>query len=136
MIQDANTDMRHARLSIVVFGAYVLGLGVALVVAPNFVLAIFGIPETGEVWIRILGAVLAVNGYYLIEAGRLGSRWFMRASVFGRAGVAAFLFALVLAGIAPPVMILFATVDLAGAIWTAVTLRSSRGARLQVGEGQ
>ncbi len=131
MTQRANGDLQQARLSVVVFGAYVIALGTALLLAPNFVLALFGIPATDEVWIRILGTVLAVIGYYLIEAGRLGSGWFMRASVLGRAGVAASLYALVVIGAAPPVMALFATVDLAGAIWTAVALRL--GPRVQVG---
>jgi hypothetical protein len=94
-----------------------------LLLAPNVLLAIFGIPRTDEVWVRILGVVLAVIGYYQIQAGRTGSDWFMRASVLGRTGIAMTLFGLVATGAAPPVIALFGAVDLAGALWTAYSLR-------------
>ena len=130
---DASRDVRHAKLSVVIFGAYLIGLGAILTLAPNVLLAIFRIPETNEFWIRILGALLVVIGYYYVEGGRHGSLWLMRASVPGRLGVAAVLGALVVGGVAPPVMALFAAVDVAGATWTAVALRRP-AIRMPVGQ--
>src|SRR5690606_9497486 len=40
------------------FGWYILVLGAALVLAPNLVLTSFGLPPTGEVWIRVVGMLL------------------------------------------------------------------------------
>src|SRR5829696_4226468 len=100
-----------ASLSVLVFGSYLVGLGLTLLVAPNVLLGIFGIPRTDEVWVRILGVVLAVIGYYQIQAGRTGAEWFMRASVVGRAAIAMSLFGLVIAGAAAPAIALFGAVD-------------------------
>ena|SRR5215212_7668052 len=118
-------DGRHsaASLSVLVFGSYLVGLGLTLLVVPNVLLGIFGIPGTDEVWVRILGVVLAVIGYYQIQGGRTGAEWFMRASVLGRAAIGVTLFGLVVVGVAPPVIALFGAVDLAGAMWTAYALR-------------
>jgi hypothetical protein len=69
---------------------------------------------------------LAVIGYYYVEGGRAESVWLMRASVLGRVGVAAVLGALILIGMAPPVMALFVAVDVAGATWTTVALSRPR----------
>ena len=114
--------MRIASVSVVLFGAYLIALGVTLLILPNVLLGIFGIPDTDEFWIRILGGVLIAVGYLYVEGGRTESGWFMRASVFSRAGVAAVLFALVLLSVAPPVIALFGAVDLVTAIWTASEL--------------
>ena len=120
---------RIARLSLLVFGTYLVGLGLTLVLAPNVLLPIFGLPRTDEVWVRILGAVMTVIGYYQIQGGRSGSEWFMRASVVGRTGIAITLFGLVATGIAPPVIALFGAVDLAGALWTGYSLRHGSAVR-------
>jgi len=114
--------MRNAGLSVLLFGAYLIALGTTLLLVPNVLLGIFGIPDTDEVWIRILGGVLVALGYLYVEGGRGASEWFMGASVLSRAGVAAVLFALVLFGMAPLVIALFGTVDLAAATWTAYAL--------------
>jgi hypothetical protein len=113
---------RRASLSVLVFGTYLVVLGLTLLLAPNLLLGLFGIPRTDEVWVRILGVVLVVIGYYQIQAGRNRSDWFMRASVLGRTGIALTLFGLVATGAAPLVIALFGAVDLAGAMWTAYAL--------------
>src|SRR5215213_3720213 len=102
LTESAERPARHAAVSILVFGTYLVGLGLTLLLAPNVLLGIFGIPRTDEIWVRILGAVLAVIGYYQIQAARQRSEWFMRASVLGRAAIAMTLFGLVVTGAAPP----------------------------------
>jgi hypothetical protein len=114
--------MRNAGLSVLLFGAYLIALGTILLLIPNVLLAIFGIPDTDEVWIRILGGVLMALGYLYIQGGRAAAAWFMRASVLARTGVAAVLFGLVLVGDAPRVITLFGIVDFAAAVWTAYAL--------------
>jgi len=127
--EHADGRNRPAKLSVLVFGTYLVGLGLTLLLAPNVLLGVFGIPRTDEVWVRILGSVLTVIGYYQIQGGRAESEWFMRASVVGRIGIALTLFGLVAAGAAVPVLALFGAVDLAGAMWTAYALGHPRSAR-------
>ena len=115
-----------AAFSVAAFGAYLLGLGTILLLVPNVLLTIFGIPDTNEVWIRILGGVLAALGYLYVEGGRAASVSFIRSSVVSRAGVAAVLFALVLLRAAPTVIALFGLVDLAAAAWTAYAIGWTR----------
>ena len=112
-----------------VFGIYVAVLGVTLLVAPNLLLAIFGIPATQEVWIRLLGGVLTGVSFYYIAAARRRADWFFRASVAGRVWVAGVLIAVVVLGLAPPIITLFGLTDLAAAGWTAYALRSRPASR-------
>jgi hypothetical protein len=108
--------------TIFVFGAYLLLLGALLVVAPNFLLGLFRIAPTTEVWIRVLGAVVLILGAYYVLAALAELHAFMRWTVALRASVVLFFLAFVLSGLAPAALILFGLVDLAGAAWTAWAL--------------
>jgi hypothetical protein len=44
-----------AALSIIVCAIYLLGQGVSLLVAPNVILPILGLPESTDIWVRIVG---------------------------------------------------------------------------------
>jgi hypothetical protein len=112
-----------AATSIRVFGAYVVVLGAALVVAPNAVLAPFQIPPTPEVWLRVVGVLTAAIGFYYIVAARFELVPFYRATIFARVFVFACFGTFVLLGFAKPALALFGAIDLAGAIWTATALR-------------
>lgn len=115
--------MSRATTSIRVFGGYVVILGAALIVAPNAVLAPFGIPPTSEVWLRVVGVLAAALGFYYTVAARFELVPFYRATVYGRVFVFACFGAFVLLGFARPALALFGAVDLAGALWTATALR-------------
>lgn len=114
--------MRNAGLSVVLFGALFIPLGVMLLIIPNVLLAILGIPETDEVWIRVLGATVLVLGLYYISGGRAKATWFLRASVIGRTFGATVFFVLVLLGMLPLFFVLFGMLELAAAAWTAYAL--------------
>jgi len=106
-----------------VFGIYLIGLGMVLLVAPNVLLEVFGMPTTKEVWIRVLGMVVGLlAGYYLLAA-RVELIPFMRLSVYLRAIVILFFVGFVMAEMAKPILILFGAIDLAGATWTDQALR-------------
>lgn len=115
--------MSGATTSIRVFGAYLVVLGAALVVAPNAVLAPFGVPPTSEVWVRVVGVLAVALGFYYTVAARFGLVPFYRATVVARAFVFVCFGAFVLLGWAAPALALFGAVDLAGAIWTAAALK-------------
>jgi hypothetical protein len=114
----------RARTSILVFGLYLLALGAILLVAPNPLLGLFGIAATHEVWIRVIGFLAAALGYYYLSAARGDVRPFFRWTVHARATVPLLFAAFVLLGFAPPALMAFAAVDFAGALWTALALRS------------
>ena len=95
------------------------------VAVPDLFLRIFGLAATEDVWVRILGTILIALGYYYVDAARVRTVTFMRATVVGRAFVAAVLFALAALGLAPPVAALFGVGYLAAAAWTAYALRST-----------
>ena len=70
--------MTPAARSLLVFSVYLLGLAVALILAPNFLLGLFGVPPTQEVWIRVLGLLVGIVGaYYLIMVRRSLSALYM-----------------------------------------------------------
>ena len=70
-----------AARSIHVFGLYLLGLGVILVVAPNELVGLFGIPTTTEVWIHIVGVLVFFLGVYYSITARHGFEPFFLATV-------------------------------------------------------
>ncbi len=115
--------MSKSATSVFVFAIYLYALGLVLVVVPNLLLGLFGIPKTDEVWIRVVGMLVLILGYYYSQAARMGLSDFFRLTVVGRTAVPLFFIAFVLAGFAPPVLILFGVIDFAAAMWTALALK-------------
>jgi hypothetical protein len=113
-------------LSIKVFGAYLLPVGLMLIFAPNVLLGLFGIPPASEVWVRVLGIVVTGLSYTYWRMGAAGAREYFAVSVQVRMFVGAALAALVAFGYAPLPLLLFALVDVAGAAWTFLALRGER----------
>ena len=118
--------MNRPATSIRVFGIYLLILGSALVAVPNLVLAFFGFPPSSEVWIRVVGLLAAILGYYYDQAARHDLVPFYRTSVRARIFTFLSFVAFVLFGMVKPSLIFFGAIDLAGAAWTFFALRSSR----------
>ncbi len=115
--------MSRAAKSVLVFGIYLIGLGVVLMVGPNFLLKLFGMPATKEVWIRVLGMIVGLLGGYYVLAGREELTAFMRLSVYLRAMVVLIFVAFVMLGMSKPILILFGVIDLGCAAWTDQALR-------------
>jgi hypothetical protein len=120
--------MSNSARSVFVFGLYLLVLGIVLLVAPNFLLGMFFLPSATEIWIRVVGMLLVFLAFYYIQAARKGIMDFFQWTVYARSTVILFFTVFVLLGFASPPLILFGVVDLLGAIWTGLALRSSRTA--------
>ena len=116
--------MSQPAKSMFVFGIYLVALGAIVLIAPNLLLSLFGVPATSEVWIRIVGTLVLYLAFYYIQAARKGLTDFMRWTIYTRSSLIVFLAAFALLGFAPPVLVLFGVIDLLGAIWTAMTLRA------------
>jgi hypothetical protein len=120
--------MSHPAKSVIVFGIYLVGLGAILVVTPNTLLVLFGLPGTSEVWVRVVGMLILLIAFYYINAARKELTDFFPWTVYARSSVIVFFIAFVLLGFVSPILILFGVVDLLGAVWTGLALRSSRAA--------
>ncbi len=119
--------MNDPILSIRVWSYYVLGVGLALLLAPNLVFDLLGIANTSEVWVRVVGLVAVALGIVYFEAGRLGVVAVVRSSVPARvAAVTAFVLLWATGG--EWQLLLFAAVDLAGLTWSINALRARRTA--------
>lgn len=118
--------MNRVARSILIFGLYIAAMGLLLMTIPGPVVGLFGFPQPEEPWIRLLGLVVFVLGFYYVLAARQDVKPFFRWTIWGRCiGLVGFVL-LVVAGQAAPAVILFGVVDGAGAAWTALEMRASR----------
>lgn len=115
--------MTPAARSVNLFGTYLLLLAVILIVAPNPLLRLFGLPETTEVWIRVVGMLVAFLGIYYRVAATADLTPFFVATVMVRSSVLLFFLGFVLAGWVAWPLLLFGVVDAAGALWTWMALK-------------
>jgi hypothetical protein len=116
--------------SLVVFGWYLVAFGALLVLVPNLLFSIFGLPPTDEVWIRVVGVLVLIIGYFNVRLGRADFLPYAQLTVHARVSVFVFFVAFVLAGLVKPILILVGAIDFAGALWTAAALRTDpRAAR-------
>ncbi|NJN43535.1 MAG: hypothetical protein HC806_01535 [Anaerolineae bacterium] len=125
--------MKNSSKSILVFGFYLVGMGVGFIAMPNVLLNILGFPPTNEVWSRVVGVLALSLAFYYIQAARANLTLFVQWTVYTRiAGVSLFTGFTVL-NIAGPMMILLGSVDLVFALWTEGTLRKEKKQNPQPG---
>src|SRR5919206_4202378 len=119
--------MSRAAKSLFVFGIYLCGLGLLLLLAPNLLLRVFGAPTTNEVWIRINGMFVLCLSFFYVQAARHGLTIFIRWTVWARMAVIVFFAAFVLLVSAPKALLLFGLIDLLAAVWTRLALKKDAG---------
>lgn len=117
--------MSKAATSVLVFGIYLVVIGLGFLLAPNVPLDLLGLPTTTEPWIRVMAMLLLILAYYYIQAARKEMTGFFHLTVHGRASVIVFFIAFVVLDLAQPMLIMFGVVDLIAAIWTAWALRNT-----------
>ena len=117
--------MTKAARSVLVFGLYLVSLGVGLILIPNMLLSLFAVAHTNEIWIHVVGMLIFFLGVYYIAAARGNWTAFIALTVPVRASVIAFFGAFVILLGAPRALLLFGVVDLVFAIWTWSLLRAS-----------
>ena len=110
--------MKNVAISLLVFGIYVVAVGLSFLLVPNVVLGVFALPAANEVWIRVVGLLALAIGYYHIQASRDNNHAYFKMTIRGRVGFAIGLIILALVTPNHMQLILFAAVDLAGAAWT------------------
>jgi hypothetical protein len=115
--------MSNIAKTLFVFGLYMLVLGVTLVLFPNFLLSLFHVPATNEVWIRVVGMLVIFLGIYDIVAAKGELKLLIVCSIPVRFSVNVFFTLFVITGLAPPILLLFGAIDFAGALWTWSALK-------------
>lgn len=116
--------MTQAIATVRIFAVYLWCLGALLLLIPNPFLGLFGMPEAREVWIRVVGVlVINIGVYYWF--GAAAGRGFLQATAYARFFVLLAFLGLVLAGLAPALLIAFGAVDAAGGLWTLLALKRS-----------
>ncbi|HEV2915277.1 MAG TPA: hypothetical protein VGX92_18505 [Pyrinomonadaceae bacterium] len=128
--------MSQAAKSLFVFGIYLCGLGLILLLVPNLILRVFGVPPTNEVWIRINGMFVLCLSFYYIQAARNELTSFIGWTVWARIGVMFCFVAFVLLVSAPKALLLFGLVDLFSAIWTWLALKKDEARRREYFEAR
>jgi len=121
--------MTKSAQTLFVWGIYLLALGLVVLIAPNTVLGFLAIPATTEVWIRVAGMMVFFLGCYDVVGSRANSLPILELSVRLRILAAACFAGFVALGWAPTPLLIFGGVDLAGALWTHLTLRRELGGK-------
>lgn len=115
--------MSQAAKSLFVFGVYLCGLGLTLLLVPNLILRLFALPPTHEAWIRINGMFVLCFSFYYVLAARNELTIFIRWTVWARIAVIFYFAAFVLLVSAPKSLLLFGLIDLLAALWTWLALK-------------
>jgi hypothetical protein len=117
--------MTSTAKSIFYYSFYMMVMGLMLLLIPGLILSMFGFPPTTDIWIRILGLLSFCAGMLYFYCGWTNQTGFFRISVTERVIFFLGIVGIVLFLPANPMLILIGSVDLFGAIWTALTLRNS-----------
>jgi hypothetical protein len=117
--------MSAAARSILAYSVYLLVQGIVLLAIPNFALRLFGLPETTEVWVRIVGMTVTFFAIYYAVAARYEFRPFFAVSVATRLSVPLIFLVFIGTGLAAWNILLFTPVDIVFALWTWVALRQA-----------
>jgi hypothetical protein len=94
-----------------------------LLLVPNLLLRLFGVPPTNEVWIRLNGMFVLCLSFYYVQTARNELTSFIRWTVWARVAVIFYFAAFVLLVSAPKALLLFGLIDLLAASWTWLALK-------------
>jgi len=121
--------MTPAARSLQVFAVYLVLLAGVLLLAPNALLQPFGLPATFEVWIRVVGMLLAFLAVYYWIAAVTDDLPIIRATVLCRLTVPVFFVIFVAAGWSGWPLVIFGVIDAVFACWTWWALGQGVGRR-------
>src|SRR5262245_17686051 len=109
--------MSAAAISIAAYAVYLIGQGAMLLLVPNTILPILGLPQPADFWVRIVGMTVVFFSIYYFLAARYEWRPFFAATVATRLAVPVVFAVLVATGQAPAALLLLAPADLVFSLW-------------------
>jgi hypothetical protein len=116
--------MSRAAFSVWVFGLYLAGQGALLLVSPDFLLGLLGLPLSQDVWPRAVGVALLALAFYYVQSARAESRPFFGWTVQFRGFQFVVFVVLVALGLGEPILLLTSGVELLAGVWTWLELRT------------
>ncbi len=116
--------MSKSAKTVLYFSYYLFFIGAQLAIVPKLFTDLWKLPETNEPWIRVVGILALILGFYYHQSAKKDLTEFLKLTVWGRMLYFLGSTILVIAGIAPIVFIGFGVVDLLTAIWTRQTLKA------------
>jgi hypothetical protein len=115
--------MTAAAKSVYYFGFYLYLVGATLIFIPDIFLSTLRMPATNDVWIRVLGLIVGLIGFYYHQTGAKNISAFFPLTIPTRIMVFTTFLVFVILKMASPMMIGIGAVDLAGAVWTFMALK-------------
>ena len=109
--------------SVAAFGIYMIIEGAILLLFPNELITFFGLLATEEVWIRVVGWVLIVLGYYYTNAARNDFGPFFTWTIQIRSLQFAVFIIFVLLQFVGPAILLFSGIEFLSGIWSLTLLK-------------
>ncbi len=114
--------MSNAAISIFAFSIYEIVIGIGFLFIPNVLLPLFKLPQTYEPWIRVVGAMALLIGFYHVNIAQMELSSFYWVTIYGRLGFAAVVGMFVIMKKIPPILLLFGVLDLIAAAWTYLAM--------------
>lgn len=121
-------DMSRAAMSVFIFGIYLIFMGITFLFVPEIMFLMLTYPTPPDVISRVFGMVLVLLAYYYIRAAldEEGMTKFFMWTVHARAIVIIFFSVFAALQLVSPLIIMFAAIDLAAALWTFWALRKDK----------
>jgi hypothetical protein len=110
-----------------VFAGYLATLSALLLLWPSLFLHL-GFENVSNPWMPTLGYIVGALAFFYVMAIREEAKNFYAWTVQARLPLIFFFGALVVTGIAPPIMLLIGVIDTGCALWTGLALRHERAA--------
>jgi len=118
--------MDRASKSIFVFGLYMIGEGLVLLVIPGVFLKLLKLPGEELFWVRVVGWALFVLGYYYVQAARHNFRDFYHWTVQIRVAQFVLFIVFVLLNFVGPIIVVLSGIEFLAGVWTFWALRVDR----------
>ncbi len=115
--------MRRVEISILVWGIYIIILGLFMITIPVKTMALFDYQISDDLWVRFIGILAVVLGLYYIQVAQKKIiplyRWKIVGHAFGLLCMTIF----IISGVADKRLIGTMVIELAGCLWTLITLK-------------
>jgi lysylphosphatidylglycerol synthetase-like protein (DUF2156 family) len=126
--------MSRTAFSITVYSIYLATSGLCMALIPNVLLGLLDVPRTSEVWVRLFGFLALVLGVKGLQGARLELIPVMQLDVITRTCFSVFLTILIVLGLSPRILWIFAAIDFAAAVWTQVTIWAAKRKQLSTAQ--
>lgn len=110
--------------TILVFGVYLMCLGLVGVLAPGVVTALLFLPTPTEPYFLIIAMIFVLLGYYYIHAARAQATGFFQATVVGRIAIGLVGVIFMIKSDLPFNLLPVFAIDAIAAVWTMRSLQA------------